>query len=426
MSGAGSTRAAGRDGAARAWPVALLSLVPLWVVSSAASRGQGFVFFAAGTVMLALALGAFARGRRDVLYRYAYLLVLAAAAALAFEGALYVRPTLLRGRLANIAYNGYHWQRGGIYELDRHRGPVLRPRVRRTMYWNGHWWRHESGDEGWRGATVARADAVFLGDSMIYGHGVEEPETVPARFAARTGRIAVNLGQQGTCQIQSLLTLARHAPRLRPRVVFASLHFTDLAEVARYYDDEELRRFADAPDGSRYEPAVRAEYRPRPWWDPVAFWSRRVALPLRCSGLAGTIARYNRPSARASDHVARDPFVPTDADIESRLPELEPDGSGTARLPWRAERRAVREMKRLCDGLGARLVVLDLGYPRGFSRASEELAREVGALYSDAGRQVLARSRAGERVYLADDGHWSPAGSDAMAEVLARDARIED
>ena len=360
------------------------------MVSSAASRGQGFVFFAAGAVVLALALRAFARGRRAVLYRYAYLLVLAAAAALAFEGALYLRPTLLRGRLANIAYNGYHWQRGGIYELDGHRGPVLRPRVRRTMYWNGHWWRHESGDEGWRGATVTRADAVFLGDSMIYGHGVEEPETVPARFAARTGRIAVNLGQQGTCQIQSLLTLARHAPRLRPRVVFASLHFTDLAEVARYYDDEELRRFADAPDGSRYEPAVRPEYRPRPWWHPVAFWSRRIALPLRCSGLAGTIARYNRPGARASDHVPRDPFVPTDADLESRLPELEPEGSGAARLPWRAERRAVREMKRLCDGLGARLV-------RAGPRLSARLRAGDGGAGARGRRSLQRRGATGAR-----------------------------
>ncbi len=50
----------------------------------------------------------------------------------------------------------------------------------------------------------------------------------------------------------------------------------------------------------------------------------------------------------------------------------------------------------------------------------EALAHEVGAAYSDAGRQVLARSQAGERVYLADDGHWSPAGNDAMAEALAR------
>jgi hypothetical protein len=422
VSGTGPTPAAS---AARAWPVALVALVPLWVVASAASRGRSFVFFAAGLALLALAMWAFARGRRDVLYRYVYVLVLAAVGALALEAALHLRPSLLRGRLANIVYSGYHWQPGGVYELDVHRGPVLRPRVRRPMYWNGHWWRHETGRDGWRGRDADRADAVFLGDSMIYGHGVEEPQTACARFAARTGRVAVNLGQQGTCQIQSFLTLARHAPRLRPRVVFASLHPTDPEDVARIYDDGELRRFADAAEGAPYEPIVLPELRPRPWWDPIAFWSRHVAIDLRCSGLAGTIAHYNRPSARVSDHVVRDPFVPTTADIELRNPALEPDASEAVRLPWRAERRAVLEMKRLCDRLGARLVVLDLGYPRQFTQGVESLAREIGAGYSDAGRQVLARSLAGERVYLADDGHWSPAGNDAVAEVLAREARFD-
>ena len=62
-----------------------------------------------------------------------------------------------------------------------------------------------------------------------------------------------------------------------------------------------------------------------------------------------------------------------------------------------------------------------LGLRARFSQASEALAREVGSRYDDAGRLVLARSLSGERVYLADDGHWSQAGSDAIAAVLARD-----
>ncbi len=347
--------------AVRAWPVALLALPPLWVVASAASRGRGYAFFGAGLAALALALAAFARGRRDVLFRYVYVLVLAAAGALALEAVLHVRPSVLRGRLANIAYNGYHWQRGGVYALDAHRGPVLRPRVSRTMYWNGHWWRHQTHDGGWRGPDVARADAVFLGDSMIYGHGVEEAQAVSARFGARTGLVAVNLGQQGTCQVQSYLTLAHHAERLRPRLVLASLHPTDLEEAPRLYDDAELRRFADAPDGAPYVPAARPEYAPRAPWEPASVWTRFLAIPMRCSGLLGALARSNHPGARAADQFARDPFVPTAADVDALPPALAPDAGEGARLAWRAERRAVLEMKRLSDRLGARLVVFDLG-----------------------------------------------------------------
>jgi hypothetical protein len=392
-------------------------------VASAVSRGRGYLFFGAGLGGLALALIAFGRGRREGLYRYVYLLVLAAVTALAFEAVLHLRPSVLRGRLANIAYTGYHWQRGGVYELDPHRGPVLRPGVRRPMYWNGHWWRHETGASGWRGPDVAHADAVFLGDSMIYGHGVEEPQTACARYAARTGTTAVNLGQQGTCQIQSFLTLSRHAPRLRPRLVFASLHPTDLEEAPRLYDDDELRRFAEAPEDAAYEPLVRPGFAPRPsrpWWELASIWTRFIALPFRCAGLAGTLAHWNRAGSQSEEQYARDPFVPAPSEIDAVMPALAPGAPAAFALHWRAEGRAVREMKRLCDRTGARLVIFDLGYPRQFTAAVEALAREVGATYSDAGRQVLARCQAGERMYLVDDGHWTPAGNDAIAELLAR------
>ena len=53
----------------------------------------------------------------------------------------------------------------------------------RRAYWQGHWWRHSANAAGFRGALVDQADAVFLGDSMIYGHGVEDEETVSSQFA---------------------------------------------------------------------------------------------------------------------------------------------------------------------------------------------------------------------------------------------------
>ena len=243
---------------------------------------------------------------------------------------------------------------------------------------------------------------------------------MPARFAARTGLAAVNLGQQGTCQIQ----VAARVPR-DMRVgcgrgwCSRRSHPTDVEEALRYYDEAELRRFAHAPD--RYLPFARNEYRPRPPWDLVSGWSRFVALPMRCAGIPGALLRSRRPGAQVMAHVARDPFVPTAEDVDAHVAFLAPDAPDAMRLAWQAERSAVREIQRACARLGARLVVFDLGYPRAFSQASEALAREVGADYDDAGRLVLARLLSGERVYLADDGHWSPAGSDAIAAVLARD-----
>jgi hypothetical protein len=390
----------------------------LWFLASALSRGQGFLAFAAGAAGLGLAWVAFRRGRRSIFYGAWFLLLLATVTAASFELLLRAWPGLLKGAVANVAYTGYHWQRDGIYRLDPHRGPVMRPSFRRRMYWNGHWWWHEANADGYRGAKLERADAVFLGDSMIYGHGVEAEQTVPARFQARSGLVTANLGQQGACMVQQLLTFLETGVRLRPRLVFVCTHPTDLEEVVRHYGESELARFVSAPaQEARAWPHASPEFRPRPAWDPVAFWSLHVALPMESSGVLGAVTRGLRGKGQVVV-ARRDPFVPTPAERAMGLDGLVPPGLADRTLPWRAHRHALGEIRRACQRIGARLVLFDLGYPDALSAAVRAAAAELGADYSDAGRVVVERSAHGERMYLKDDGHWSPEGADAMAAAL--------
>jgi hypothetical protein len=394
------------------------ALVLLWLLASAVSRGQGFLAFAGGAAGLGLAWVAFRRGRRSVLYGFWFVLLLATVTAAAFELLLRAWPGILKGAVANVAYTGYHWQRDGIYRLDPHRGPVMRPSFRRRMYWNGHWWSHETNADGYRGQRLVRADAVFLGDSMVYGHGVEADQAVPARFQARSGLRSANLGQQGACMVQQLLTFLETGVALRPRVVFVCTHPTDLEEVVRHYGAGELARFVSGPpqEGSP-RPWVQPEFRPRPPWDPVAFWSLHVALPMESSGVLGAVARGMRGKGKVVV-VRRDPFVPTPAERAMGLDGLVPPGLADRALPWHAHRYALGEISRACQRIGARLVLFDLGYPDALSAAVQATAGELGATYSDAGRTVVERSGRGEPMYLKDDGHWAPEGADAMAAAL--------
>jgi hypothetical protein len=396
-----------------------LYLVLAWLLSSFLSRGQGFVVFVVLLLPLVPTLVAFRRGRRTPFYAVLYALLLGVVGAAGLEGALRLRPQLLGGQVANVAFTGYHWQRGGIYDLDPHAGPVMRPDVHRRMYWSGYWWQHDSNARGFRGPEIDRADAVVLGDSMIYGHGVEIADTVAARLEAETRLVIANLGQQGTCPIQAYLTLLRRGLPLRPRVVFLFVHLTDIEDVATLYDDAELRRFADAPAGSAVLPRVRPFYQPLAAWNPAGFWSRHVALPTESSAALGTIARALR-GGRATAFVPRDPFVPTAEEIAAPVPGIDAGSSAGERLAWRALRAALARVQHLCQAHGARLVVFDMGYPRQLTEAVEAEARALGADYSPAGRVGLLRAQAGEPVYLANDGHWTGQGAAVVARELAR------
>ncbi len=412
------------DRAALALSVVVYLLL-LWVVSSLL-RGKGLALFLGGVLVLGFALARFARGSRSTLYGLYFLTLLAAVTVLSGEVVLRTSRGLLKGRVGNYVNGGYHDEPEGIYALDPHVGRAMRPGVSRPMYWNGHWWRHDANADGYRGPALERAAAVFLGDSLVYGHGVETGETVAARFAALTGRPAANLGLQGACPVQSLHLLREKGLRLRPEVVFLCLHPNDLADVQYWLDPDEVRRFLADSTRQPHVPLVRREVRApeRSAWD---WWLHDAAVPLRSARLLRALAQHGAtaeggaPQAESAGPSAG-PWRPRRAALEEPFAPAQPEASEDVRLAWAAVRHAVERIRDLSEGAGARLVVFDLGYPHAFSSAVEGLAGALGVAYSPAGRVALRRALAGEPVYLADDGHWSPLGNEVVAAELAREA----
>ncbi len=419
-----------RGGRARSpGPLVFAALPLLWVIASAGSKRHGLAWFLAGLGLLALGAWSFRRGARAVLYRIIFLVLLASGTVLGLEALLRVVPGVVRGSVANDLFSGYHVYAGGIYRRAEHMGAVLRPSVRRRIYWSGHWWWHETNADGYRGPALARADAVFLDDSMVYGHGIETGETVPARFGSITGLATANLGQQGTCLVQASMILRDKGLALRPRVVLVCSHPNDLTDATDLYAPGELRRFLTSSRADDERLAIRdPELWPRPWWDPFELWSQHLALPLRCSGILGSTVKAVRGGTLRLGGPAPAPVrsVPSGADLDASFGPATSQASEEDRLRWAVHRQAVARIKRDCDAIGARLVLFDLRtwVTRGPSRRRfEGLARDMGVVYNPAGRVALERVLAGEDLYLSEDGHWNAAGARRVAEALAASRR---
>ena len=391
-------------------------VVMAWVVTSLA-RGKGLVLMAGALVVLALGLQRRRAGRPDLLYRATFLLVLATTTVGGMEAVLAFFPGVLRGRVANFVFHGYHGERDGIYRADDHLGVALRPSFRRSMYWNGHWWTHETNRRGLRGPEIDRAETIFLGDSMIYGHGVSGDETVAARYAALTATPVANLGVQGMCPVQYLRLLRTKGLALGPRRVFVCYHPNDAADILSWYGRDELERFLTTPD---YAPLVREAIRAAP--GIFDFWALDVALPLRLSRLLRAIVKPPKDAAISGPvgSSTGQRFVPSERVLEEPFPPTAANADREQQLAWRVARHALIEMRRVTEAAGAQLVLFDIGYPRAFTRAVEALAAETGVAYSPAGRVALEHALAGEEVYLLDDGHWTARGSAVVAEDLAR------
>ena len=172
------------------------------------------------------------------------------------EAALRLAPGLIGGRLANAVYSAYG--PAGIYFRDREvQMNFMWPNFVTRAYWNGYWWQHRTDAGGFRNPPELTAKSlVLLGDSLIYGHGVEEEDTAAHLLRAQHGRPAYNMGRQGDCLFQQYVLSRLDLPRLRPETVVLFVFVNDFRDLEVYRAPAQI---ADPPELERIDyDALRA------------------------------------------------------------------------------------------------------------------------------------------------------------------------
>jgi hypothetical protein len=321
-------------------------------------------------------------------------------------------PTLLGHAFANGALSRYTTGAGGIYYWD----PALRihfmiPNHRATMYYNGYVWEHETDALGFRNRPLfVPADVVVLGDSVVYGHGVDFEDTLGHRLAQRTGLRVANLGRQGDCAFQEAYLLATHLSVFKPRLVVHVFSPNDVDDLYAHLSDAAMRAFIAQPvDGVTWPPRT----------DPAALLAgrerklRRLSLARRLEEnlYVAKMLRWLRYRYREWRRTASraEAAPPRPADVAS--PSTDP-----ASLGWRYTDHALAYMRHLTGQAGARFLTVPFVEGRQL-----EILREIAGRH---GIEVVdtAPVFAGPST-LPNDGHLSPYGARLMAEVIA--ARVE-
>ena len=165
------------------------------------------------------------------------------------EYILHSFPTVLGHDFANGVLTKYTNRPDGIYYKD----PALKmqfmlPNYRTEMYYNGYKWLHETDSDGFRNPVTRRyADIMLLGDSFIYGHGVEINQTVGHYVEELTGKTVVNLGQQADTCFQEAYKLTAYIDHFQPQYVLYFYYDNDIRDLYAYLTDEELYTFIDTP-----------------------------------------------------------------------------------------------------------------------------------------------------------------------------------
>lgn len=357
--------------------------------------------------------------RRPLLRRLALFLLASLLGLGALEVALRTLPLRRASTLSNEVYTTYGSFPGGIYFTEPEtRINFMVPNFETENFWNGYSWRHRADGLGFRNPPGLKdRSLLLLGDSLIYGHGVEEEQTVAHLLRTREGRPAYNMARQGDCLYQQYVLFRLYRDELAPRTVVLFVFFNDFADLLFYRTREEIEQIPELRLDHRALRQRVADLGRNPRYPP-----RRQLYRFRSLRLLRGVAR----SLFSGDWMARAEAAPAG---EDDLPAavLRPERFA---LASRYYRRVLEECQRLAaeKGIDLRVVLLDVGAGAGSDgqRAYERLRLFLRKTSSEVGFSFTTTAGVfagcGD-CFLPHDGHLSPQGHDRLARFL--DAELQ-
>lgn len=276
---------------------------------------------------------------------------------------------------------------------------------------------------------------VVLGDSFVFGSGVPEDAVLTRRLAARLGPgfEIVNLGVPGYGTDQELLTLRRWGRTLNPDLVLAGFFWNDVMEnaSAEIYGMTKPRFTLEEGRLVPHPPAGAST--------PSAF-ARLDARLLSSSHLWSLVRNGLSSAGRSVREAAEDRPVSIDLSLKSAPASRDGEFALTFALLAALEREAASlhaplvvfsiPPRFLVDRAVAARLLKIYGLPPdaldedGFRRVREACAAN-GIAFVDLLPGFRREAAAGARLFLPTGIHWSAAGHEAAARLLAPAVRGE-
>lgn len=352
--------------------------------------------------------------RRPAFARWIALAGSALLALLLLELVLRLFPGLPGERLANYVWSRYGTFPGGIYARE----PISQvhfmwPDFATETRWNGRTWHHATDPRGFRNPAGAPHDVLLLGDSLVYGHGVEEEATVTHVLRSELGIGAYNMGRQGACLLDEYVFARTFAEELAPREVVLAVFLNDFDDLGVYRTDAQIE---EAPELGYDYRALRAWAAGLAARRPSALrrWSTTLPSLRLLRGLAKSLGPLTLTTpAWAAEAPDTPPFlIPLHSEERLRLLE-------------RYYRRLLGDLAERLDARGARLrlVYLSAGAWRATWAAEQETAVELVRRAAPEAALPLFDTRAlfagCDACFLPHDGHYSAEGHRRLARFLA-------
>jgi hypothetical protein len=366
-------------------------------------------------------------GLRLTLLRLAAVLISVVVSLLLAEGGVRLFPRLLNEKLQHAAFSKYDTLPGGIFQFEG----ITRARFMRADYTtrafsHGLFWSHRTDENGFRNPPgFSDRKVLLLGDSLIYGHGVDGEETVGAFLRSRHGVQAYDLSAQGQCLYENYLALRLLLDEFRPETVLLFVFVNDIRDVEQRRRGQSLSAIPEISDFDYSLIRQRLTDLRRfhePWPVRAAFASSIVRMVAKTRGYhppkppeSSTPEQWRKVAAIA-DH---------DRPTNNNVPDVVLDDSKFEPVE-RYYDALLGDLASRCRQTGARLVLVHLVPPTAKPWRQRERAQNKlqASLQEICNRNQLELYNTTDffqgkiEWILPGDGHFNPAGNRALADFL--------
>lgn len=328
---------------------------------------------------------------------------------------LALAPQVFGEQRANAIFSTYDTKPGGIYVREkRSRMRFMWPEFATGNYWNGYRWHHATDGRGFRNPPGTPTEVLLLGDSLVYGHGVEEEATVAHYLRSEHGVGAYNMGRQGAALYDEYVLLRSFLPELAPKAIVLFVFLNDFDDLEVYRTADEITAIPEI-DQLDYG-ALREWNRQLPARMPSALrrwlW-RRPSLRLLRSAAQDLGGLMLTTPAWAAESAPGPPFLAPllDSELRDRLASY--------------YQRIFVDLAARCRAraIDLRIVYLSFGADPGKYGTAQAIAvelvraaAELSHLPVDDTRELFSGC---SDCFLAHDGHYTAAGHRRLARFVA-------
>ncbi len=314
------------------------------------------------------------------------------------ELTLRIFPWLFGQQIQNQLITKFHSGETGIYSYDSNIGMLLlKPGIETEVFRNGHYWIHKTDSKGFRNEKeINQADIILLGDSIIYGTGLNYKKTTAYFLQKETGLTVFNLSREGDCSFEQKFLLNKYAPELKPKHIFYFFFENDLYDLKIKLTKKEMNYFIQEQSIDDF--SVK----------------RKKITGTETANLYKKLVEYSfvARTIHILIHLKEDQIK-----LTNKIANKIIDTNG---IEWQYTEKAIKQMKKFSDSINSEFILVPLTNEKNQQEKLKQIAEENGIPLIETEELIgynqiptIKKEYALER-----DWHLNEKGHEKLAEIL--------